>query len=236
MQRQRFHYAWLALGPAIIALLFTGCGSAASAANSQATPACPTATNFMTVTGVIATIGNNTATVTTAAGTTTTVLFTTTTRFSKLVAVDPTTLASGTTVQVVVAKGSATGSVIAAQTILVQTGQSAVGGGNRGGNGSGGRSFNPACRTQKTPVSGQKSLRGVRGSITAVDPSLKQITVTDTKGNSYVFALTSTTVVATQAKGSMSDLAVGDTITATGQQTANGLQVANVQDAKTPIK
>lgn len=236
MHRPRFHVAWFAVVPAIIALLLTGCGSA-SAANASATPACPIATNFKSVTGVIATIGNNSATVTTTAGPVATVLFTATTRVSKTVAVDPTTLASGTTVQVIVPKGSTTGSVLTAQTILVQpAGQTPFGGGKRGGNGTGGRTFNPSCRTRATPVTGQNTFRGVRGTITALNPSAKQITVTDLKGNSYVFAMDSSTNVATQAKGSVSDLAVGDMISATGQQTSTGLQAINVQDLKSPGK
>ncbi len=215
----------------VVTLLLAGCGSTASAAAAQSTTGCPTPNPNAagkTVIGKITALQASSATVATASGASVTVDFMATTQYSVLVAVNPSTLASGTTVQVIVAQGTVTGSVIPAQSVLVTTGQGGFGFGGGAGRGGAGRSFNPACRNRGTPTAA--GFRGVRGTITAVNLGQNQFTVTDTQGASYVFSLSGSTVVATQSKGTQNSLAVGDAITARGQMTSAGLQAAIVQD------
>jgi hypothetical protein len=231
--------------PALLTLALVGCGSTANATNAANAAAtnCPTpgANAFTSVNGVVTALNATSATVKTSSGANATVLFTATTRVSKTVSVDPATLTTGTTVQVVVSQSGVANGATPAQAIIVFNGQG-FGGGQRGGNGSprpGAGSgtpragFNPACRTRNQGAQAQNGFRGVRGMISAVNPAAHQITVTDAKGGNYVFALTSSTTVATQQAGKISDLAVGDTISASGKQSATGLQAMVIQDVKT---
>ncbi len=220
------------IGVCIFAGLLSGCGSNASAAATAST-ACPTrvATSRHTVSGAITALTATSATMTTSTEGTITILFTATTRVSVLTTVPRSALVAGTVVQVVVGQSNSSGVGTVAQSILVQTGQTGTtfgGTGGRGGAGGPGRSFNPACRTQATTTTA--ALRGVRGTITTINLAQNQFTVTDQQGGSYVFTLTSATVLAQQAPGTMSSLKVGDTLSVTGQQTSTGLQASIIQD------
>jgi hypothetical protein len=218
---------------ALIGVL-AGCSSNTST-NAALSTACPTrtTTTFHTVTGTIATLTATSATLTTTQGSVT-VQFTSTTRFTVLTTLARAKLVTGTVVQVMVGQASSTGVGTDAQSILVQTGQtssSPFGGGGRGstGRGSTGRgSFNPACRATGTVTTA--AFRGVRGTITSINLALNQCTVTDQQGGSYVFTLTSATVVAQQTTGTAKSLHVGDTLSVSGQQSSAGVQATTIQD------
>jgi len=227
----------IVLGAAAVLGLITGCGSTANAAAVAATPTCPATATLATATGSVTAVSATGLTVQTATGSVM-VTFTSNTRYTKSVPVDPVTLTSGTTVQVVVSKGTVTSTVIPAQSIIVQTATTAgFGAGNgtpRAGNGTpragNGGGFNAACRGRGAAA--QNGFRGVRGTITAINTGSHQITVTDAKNASYVFSVDTTTTVATTARGTQADVAVGDTINASGQQNTNGIQAITIQDVK----
>ena len=220
------------VGMCTLLMLLAGC-SASSSSNAAVSTACPTraasATGIHSVTGTVAALTATSASLTTTQGNVT-VLFTSTTRVTVLTAAPRSTLTTGTSVQVFAGQASTTGVGSVAQRILVQTGTSPFGSGGRG-NGSGRGGFNPACRAATTGAGA--AFRGVRGTITAVDLDLNQCTVTDAQGASYVFTLATTTVVATQAAGTVQSLKVGDTLIVLGQQTTAGVQAATIQDQTT---
>jgi hypothetical protein len=232
-------------------VILASCGENTNGASVGAnpTPTCPpvATNNFKTVSGTIATLQADSMTVTAATGTESKVTLTTNTRVTKLSSVDISTLKVGTTIQVIVQSSSTSGATITPQLVLVQNGN---GFGNGNGNGSGtptsggnggfrngngtptsrGNGFNPACR--RTTTSNTNGLRGVRGTIVSISADSKQISVRDQQNTMYSFTIGTSTVVATTVQGARSDLAVGDTVTITGQQNNSTIQAISIQDMK----
>ncbi len=247
-------WLWLSIATPALLLGLAGCGSSASAAAAAATPTCPATAAVTSETGKITAVsGTASVTITTTTGSTATVLLSTTTRITASTPVAASSLTTGTTVLVSVPANSSSGTAIPAQRVLVETATSTRGngtptagngtpgtgggfGGGFPGRGSGtpgaGRggsgSFNAAC-FRRTGTQGQNGVTGVQGTITTTNPGLGQITVTDSSGNSFVFALVSSTVIATQTRGTAANLTVGATITASGRQSTNGLQATTIQ-------
>jgi hypothetical protein len=223
------------LGLCVMALL-AGCGGAASASqggSASATPTCPPARSFKSVTGTISGAGGGTITVTPSSGSPVVVQVTSSTRITKMVSVSPASIATGTSVLVVSDTNATTAQRISVLASGAGGGFGGFGGGRfGGGSGTPSAARNPSC-FQRTPGagrfgggSGSGSFQGLRGTVASVSSS--QIVINDAQGQTFSLAVTSSTVTTSTASGTTADLVLGAKVTATGQASGSQINAANI--------
>lgn len=227
----------VALASALLAL--TGCGSAAGAsprAATSATPTCPPAGNFKSVSGTITATGNNTITVTESTGAQMVVQLTPSTRITKQVTEAPTSIADGTSVLIVSDKNATTAQRISVLASAGGSGFGSGGFGRFGGTGTPGTGRASACFS-RTPGAGRAGgsfgsggtagsgagagFQGLRGTVDAVNDN--QIVIDDAEGQTFSLTITSSTVTTATSSGTASDLVTGARVSASG--TLSGSQM-----------
>lgn len=204
-----------------LALGLAACGAGAtSVASATGTPNCAPlrAIPVRSVTGTISSVGTNSLQVTdTASGQVVTVELTSSTRITRIMTTSASSLIPGALVQVTADPSGTT-----AQRIII-TPQGANGFGNGGARGTPPAGFNPACvgtRTARQP--GQGTFRGgVRGTVSSVTST--RVVVTDARGQTLTFAITSSTVILTAAAATSSDLKAGGSVIVTGTMSGSNL-------------
>ena len=214
-----------------VVVALAGCGGAATASSgaaASATPTCPPAGNFKSVSGTISATGNGSISVTDATGAEIVVQLTSTTRISKQTSVAPTSIATGTNVLIVSDTNATT-----AQRIAVLSGAGGIGGGFGrfgGGTRTPGAARNAAC-FQRTPGAGRfgggtGAFQGLRGTVASVSGS--QIIVNDSQGQTFSLAITPATVITSTSAGSAADLLLGATVTAAGQVVGSQIKAVTI--------
>jgi hypothetical protein len=217
---------------ALLALAACGSSSPSSATTQASSSTCPTATTAIKfVTGTISQLSASSATVA-SNGQTTVVHFTSNTRITTLQTVSASTLTAGTRVEIFTQSSNGSSPTVAQAILVANAGASGRPGFNgTPGAGRGGRSFNPSCARRGQGLT-QLGFRGLSGQITTINTTSSQLTITDAQGTSYAVTFTSTTAIAQTVRGSISDLAVGDTINASGQAASDGLTATSITDFK----
>ena len=216
---------------AALMMLLAACGTqgTAAASSATATPTCPPARSFETVTGTISATAANAITVTSSNGSKTLVHLTSTTRVTRILVAKPSDLTTGATVQVT----TDTAVTAAQRIVIVPAGQGGFGG--RGGGPGFGRGtppagFNSACfQRQGTPsagTGGTGGFQGLRGTVASATST--QLVLDDTQGQTFTVAITSATVILTSASGTASDLSVGLTVSASGTATSDGISARTI--------
>ncbi len=211
---------------AALMMLLAACGTpgTAAASSATATPTCPPARSFKTVTGTISGTAANAITVTSGNGSKTLVHLTSTTRITRILAAKPSDLTTSATVQVT----TDTAVTAAQRIVIVPMGQGGFGG--RGGTGFGrGRppaGFNSACFQRQGTPSGTGGFQGLRGTVASA--SSTQLVLDDAQGQTFTVAITSATVILTSASGTASDLSAGLMVTASGTATSDGISARTI--------
>ncbi len=209
-------------------IVLAGCGgSTVTAAAAQGTPNPCASNTAKTVTGKVTAIAAGTASVTQSASATATVHFASTTNVREIQSVAVSTLQQSDRVQIFIQSGTST-----AQAVLITPAFTGAGSGGRSfptlaaGSSTGG--FTRGCRGR----AGLNGFRGISGQVTTISAVASQFTVVDTHGSSYLVSFTSATIFAHLVRGSVSDIQVGDTISASGAASSDGVTAQSIIDFK----
>ncbi len=228
----------------LVGLAFAGCGGTASAGSASVTPTptCPATPQFQVVTGTITAVNSTQMTVETTKGETL-VTFSARTRYSSQEKTSAKNIQDGTRVQVVV-QANSDGTYSAVQVaIRPATTGAGTGSGNGGfprgtgtpgprGTATPGAGIPARCRTTGT---GRGGFGGGTGTVEGGLPSGAKVlsgtvatisgpymTITGTDGTNYNVTLESTTIYSEIAAAKVTDLKIGDAVTATGTKASNG--------------
>jgi hypothetical protein len=214
-------------GCVLMGVLLTGCGTTVAASKSigaTATPTCPPVIPTRSISGTIQAIFSSYFTVATGSGGAATMHFSSTTRFTRQVRTTAAALTAGMAAQIITDSSG----VIALRVVVTGTpgSRSSGFGGIRGTPVARG---NANCFRRGAGTGfgqGAGSSTGIRGTLTVVSSS--QLVLSDSQGQSYTVAMTSSTVIISITSAQSGDLRVGDTVTAAGTTTSDGINARTV--------
>ncbi|WP_069804788.1 DUF5666 domain-containing protein [Thermogemmatispora onikobensis] len=225
-------------------LLLAACGTNSTAggvgASASATPTCPPAPRFQSVSGTVQSVSTGSFTVRDRQGQSKQVVYTSSTRFTQQVQEKVSDLKNGEQVTVFVNQDTdGTYSAVSIAAGGVQAGFASNGGGpgqsgqgSRQGFGGNRGNVNTACFRRQGQGSigangagSNQSERAVRGSITQIVGN--RLTVTDSSGSNFVLTLTSATRVVETRAASASDLKNGVTVLVVGSNGSQGQLTAS---------
>ena len=228
---------WKLLATSLIVLLtilLAACGSA-SAATSNATANTPTTANacLTVTTGSIQSISNNGLSITNFQGKNVQAIFTSKTTIIRQATLTSKDLKTGMLVSVTVIQNA--DSTYSARAISVRNSLTNQGGSTRGsglcngqrrrGTGTPGTFGGPGFGSGTPGAGGAQSRQIINGTVSQINGS--SLTVTDTSGNDFTVALTTTTRISTQQTVTGSDLSVGEAVMITGSANSQGVINAN---------
>ena len=208
----------------LLGLLVAGCGSTASAKSAVAatvTPTCPPVVPTKSITGSVKSVSSGSFTVTTTAGASATVHLTSNTLITHQIVA---TVASLTTGQAVEVSTDSSGVTALRVVVIGTSGGGGTGTRRFGGSGTPTAGRNASCFRRGAGsgfAPGAGAFSGIRGTLTSV--SSNQLVLTDSQGQSYTVAVTSSTVITSLGKATASDLVPGDPVTASGPATSDGI-------------
>ncbi len=215
----------------LLTTLLAACGSASAATSNATSNTSTTAKACLTVTtGTIQSISNNSLSVTNFQGNKVQATFTSQTTIMRQATLTSTDLKTGMLVTVTVIQN--TDGTYSARAISVRNSLTNQGGITRGSglcNGQrrrGTGTFGGPGFGSGTPgVGGAQNRQIISGTVSQISGS--SLTVTDTSGNDFTVALTTTTRISTQQTVTGSDLRVGEAVMITGSANSQGVINAN---------
>ena len=217
----------------LLTTLLAACGSASAATSNATSNTSTTAKACLTVTtGTIQSISNNSLSVTNFQGNKVQATFTSQTTIMRQATLTSTELKTGMLVSVTVIQNS--NGTYSARAISVRNSLTNQGGITRGSglcNGQrrrGTGTFGGPGFGSGTPGAGSAQSRQIiNGTVSQISGSSNSLTVTDTSGNDFTVALTTTTRISTQQTVTGSDLRVGEAVMITGSANSQGVINAN---------
>jgi len=215
----------------LLTTLLAACGSASAATSNATSNTSTTVKACLTVTtGTIQSISNNSLSVTNFQGNKVQATFTSQTTIMRQATLTSTDLKTGMLVSVTVIQN--TDGTYSARAISVRNSLTNQGGINRGSglcNGQrrrGTGTFGGPGFGSGTPgAGGAQNRQIISGTVSQISGS--SLTVTDTSGNDFTVALTTTTRISTQQSVTGSDLRVGEAVMITGSANSQGVINAN---------
>ena len=213
----------------LLTTLLAACGSASAATSNTTSNTSTTVKACLTVTtGTIQSISNNSLSVTNFQGNKVQATFTSQTTIMRQATLTSTELKTGMFVSVTVIQNS--NGTYSARAISVRNSLTNQGGINRGSglcNGQRRRetgTFGGPGFGSGTPGAGSAQSRQIiNGTVSQISGSSSSLTVTDTSGNDFTVALTTTTRISTQQTVTGSDLRVGEAVMITGSANSQGV-------------